>query len=121
MMSVHIAYGAHPCEFPSRSRSPSPDSDYFEALTAEPRHLPWTYFPATTSASSFGTQADADMDNIYRPFTTVTMSNLPAHTRVCDLFRRIFGGLVWAVEVDEEGCSAGCENLLFFALSRLYT
>jgi hypothetical protein len=106
MMSVHIAYGADPCEFPSRSRSPSSDSDYFEALTAEPRHLPLTYFPATTSASSFGTQADADMDAIYRPFTTVTLSNLPARTTVRDLCKRVFGGPVWVVEVDDERCSA---------------
>ncbi|KAJ7895611.1 hypothetical protein B0H14DRAFT_3854024 [Mycena olivaceomarginata] len=61
-----------------------PNSDYFEALTAEPRHPPLTYFPATSSSC---TQADVDMDNIYRPFTTVTVSNLPARTTG----RRIFG------------------------------
>ncbi|KAJ7893414.1 hypothetical protein B0H14DRAFT_890866 [Mycena olivaceomarginata] len=104
MMSVHIAYGADPCEFPSPS--PSSDSDYFEALTAEPRHLPSTYFPITTSASSSGTQTDTDMDAIYRPFTTLTLSNLPARTTVRDLCKRVFGGPVWAVEVDDERCSA---------------
>ncbi|KAJ7826889.1 hypothetical protein B0H14DRAFT_3467395 [Mycena olivaceomarginata] len=39
MISVHIVYGADPCGFPS-PYSPSSDSDYFETLTAEPRHPP---------------------------------------------------------------------------------
>ncbi|KAJ7252362.1 hypothetical protein B0H12DRAFT_617038 [Mycena haematopus] len=83
MMSVRIAYGKDRCE-----PSSAGDITAMAALENTPLH-PATYFPVP---------APNPADKIYRPFTTVTLSNLHSETTVRDLCKRIFGGPLYTIE-----------------------
>ncbi|KAF8140846.1 hypothetical protein K438DRAFT_2030361 [Mycena galopus ATCC 62051] len=95
MMSVHIMYGTDRCDLPSHD-----DVDVeIAALEHELPHRP-TYFPVT-----------GDAEKIYRPFTTVRLSNLHPQTSTRDLIKRIFGGTLYSVDLD---AASGTANVSFF-------